>query len=345
MKAVTFQGANHVQVEDVPEPAIQAPEDAIIRVTSSSVCGSDLHLYHGRLPFAMKGFVLGHEFVGVVEEVGSAVTELKVGQRVVSAFSASCGRCFYCRRGLTTQCLKGGQTFGFGQLPGGQAQLVRVPHADFTCERIPDSVDDAQAILVGDVLATGYYCAEIGNITPGDVVLVLGCGPVGLCTVACAYLLGASTVLAVDSVPERLALVEHLGGVPVDMSRENPGDRVRQYTGGRGVDVVCEAVGSLEALSSCFTLVRPGGTIAAVGVYSEPTFDFPIFLGFLRDISFRVGICPAKNYMARLLTLVQSGRIDTKPLITHVMPLDDAVHAYDMFAHRKEGCVKVLLTS
>ncbi|MFQ5880372.1 MAG: alcohol dehydrogenase catalytic domain-containing protein [Dehalococcoidia bacterium] len=344
MRAVTFQGANQVQVEDVAKPTIQAPEDAIVRVTTSSICGSDLHLYHGRLPVAMKGFVLGHEFAGVVEEVGPGVAELKPGARVVSAFSTSCGRCYYCRRRLPTQCLRG-QTFGFGQLAGGQAEYVRIPFADSTCERIPDGLDDGQVILVGDVLATGYYCAEIGGVRPGDVVLVLGCGPVGLCTIICAYLLGAATVLAVDSVRERLALAERLGAAPIDMSQEDPGARVRQHSGGRGADVVCEAVGSLEALRSCFTYVRPGGTIAAVGVYSEPSFDFPIFLAFLRDLSFRTGICPAKNYMAPLIALIWAGRIDTTPLITHTLPLDEAAHAYEIFAHRQDGCIKVLLKS
>jgi 2-desacetyl-2-hydroxyethyl bacteriochlorophyllide A dehydrogenase len=345
MKAVTYQGPNQVQVEEVQKPAIQMPDDALVRVTASSICGSDLHLYDGRLPFAQKGFVLGHEFLGVVEEVGDRVSDLKAGDRVVAAFSTSCGRCFYCQRGLTTQCIRGGQVFGFGQLSGGQAGYVRIPLAETTCEKIPDALNDEQAILVGDVLATGYYCADIGNVRPGDIVLVLGCGPVGLCTIMSVWLFGAAKVLAVDSLPERLELAAKLGATPINLSQEDVSAALRQHTGGRGADVVCEAVGSREALRSCFTYVRPGGSIAAVGVYSEASFDFPIFLSFLRDLSFRTGICPAKQYMGTLVGLIQSGRIDTTPLITHTLPLEEAAHGYDIFAHRKDGCVKVLLTS
>lgn len=345
MKAVTYKGPSEVQIEEVPTPTIQAPGDAIVRVTASSICGSDLHLYDGRLPFAQKGFVLGHEFLGVVEEVGDAVTDLKSGDRVVAAFSTSCGRCFYCRRGLTTQCMRGGQVFGFGQLSGGQAEYARIPLAETTCEKVPQTLDDGQAILVGDVLATGYYCAEIGNVRHGDVVLVLGCGPVGLCTIISLWLFGAAKVLAVDSLPERLELAAKFGAIPINHAAEDVHAALRQHTGGRGADVVCEAVGTQEALRSCFGFVRPGGSIAAVGVYAEASFDFPIFLSFLRDLSFRTGICPAKNYMGTLVELIQAGRIDTSALITHTMPLEEASRAYDMFAHKKDRCVKILLTS
>lgn len=342
MKAVTFQGPFRVQVEDVPEPAIQEPTDVILRVTTSAICGSDLHVYNGRIPIPLTGWIIGHEYVGEVVEVGSEVKNFKPGDRAVGAFVASCGGCFYCQRGWPSQCVQQ-QTFGFAQLAGAQAQYLRVPFGHFTLERVPQGLTDEQAIFTGDILSTGYFCAERGDIRPGDVVAVVGSGPVGLFAQMCALLFQPRAVLALDSVPERLELARRIGAVPVDISKDDPTAAIREHTEGRGADVVLEAVGHLESLRSCFQYVRPGGTISAVGVYSEAEFPFPMFQAFLRDLSFKIGVCPVKNYMGKLLGMIQEGRLDPTLIITHTMPLEEAPRGYDIFANRRENCVKVLL--
>jgi 2-desacetyl-2-hydroxyethyl bacteriochlorophyllide A dehydrogenase len=342
MRAVTFQGPYQVEVREVPEPQLEEPTDAIIRVTTAAICGSDLHVYTGRMPMPLTGWVLGHEYVGVVEAVGERVPNLRPGDRVVGPFLASCGRCFYCLRGWPSQC-PSQKVLGFGVGPGAQAQRMRVPFAHFTLEKVPLDVPDEKAIFVGDVLATGYFAALRGGIKPGDVVVVIGCGPVGLMAQMCARLFSPKAVIAIDSVPERLELASQLGAVAVDMSRADPLQVVREHTEGRGADVVIDAVGSVESISSCFTYVRGGGTISVVGVFSEPQFPFPMFQAFLRDISFHIGVCPSRNFMAPLLGLIADGRLDPSVVVTHVLPLDEAPLGYDLFAHRREGCIKVLL--
>ncbi len=344
MKAVTFEGPFNVAVKDVPDPQIQEPTDAILRVTTSAICGSDLHLYNGRLPMPLRGWVLGHEYIGVIEEVGSAVANLKKGDRVVGAFMASCGQCFYCQRGWPSQCLKQ-QHLGFGQLPGTQAEYVRIPLAYHTLERVPPSLSDEQAILVGDVMATGYFAAEQGGIREGDVVVVVGCGAVGLFALMCAQLFKPGAVIAIDSVPERVALAQRLGAIAIDMTNQDPGRVIRQHTENRGADVVLEAVGHADSIRACFSYVRPGGTISVVGVYSEAQFPFPMFQAFVRDLTFRIGICPAKSYMARLLSLIQEGKLDPTVVISHSLSLAEAPRGYDIFANHKENCVKVVLRS
>ncbi|MBI1885371.1 MAG: alcohol dehydrogenase catalytic domain-containing protein [Chloroflexi bacterium] len=343
MKGVTFEGPFKVEVKDVPEPAVQDPTDVIIKVAAAAVCGSDLHVYNGRLPMPITGWTFGHEYIGVVQETGSAVTNLKAGDRVVGAFTASCGECFYCQRRWPTQCVKI-QYFGFGQIGGAQAEYLRVPFGHFTLEKVPDGIPDEKAIFVGDILSTGYFCADQGGIQPGDVVAVVGSGPVGLFTQMCARLFQPAAVVAIDAIPERLALAEKIGSIPVNMKEANPLDAIRRLADGRGADVVLESVGHADSLSSCFTFVRPGGTISAVGMYSEPEFPFPMFQAFLRDLTFKIGVCPVKNYMAQLLSFIKEGKLDPSVIITHTMPLAEAPHAYDIFANRKENCVKVVLT-
>ena len=341
MKAVTYQGPFKVAVNDVPDPAIQEPTDVILKVSSTAICGSDLHLYNGRIPIPLTGWVLGHEYMGEVMEVGSAVKNLRPGDRAVGSFVASCGECFFCRGGWPSQCPKQ-QTFGFSMLPGAQAQYLRVPFGHFTLEKV-DGLSDEKALFVGDILSTGYFCAERAEIKPGDVVAVVGSGPVGLFAQMCAQLFDPKVVIAIDSVPERLELARKVGSVAVDMSKEDPTAVIREHTEGRGADVVLEAVGHLDSLRSCFTYVRAAGSISAVGVYSEPEFPFPMFQAFVRDLSFRTGICPVKRYMGKLLKIVAEGKVDPSIIITHNLPLDEAAHGYDIFANRTENCVKVVL--
>ncbi len=342
MKAVTFEGPFKAEVKAVPDPALQEPGDVILKVTSSAICGSDLHAYSGRIPTPVTGWVMGHEYVGEIVEVGDGVEGLKPGDRVVGAPYASCGECFYCRRDWPSQCMYQ-QHFGFGMLPGAQAEYLRVPYGQNTLEKVPDSLSDERAILPGDILSTGYFAAERGEVGPGDVVVVVGSGPVGLCALMCARLFEPKVVIAIDSVPERLEMAGKLGALPVDMSGQDPGAVIREHTEGRGADVVIEAVGDRDALRSCFQYVRPAGTISAVGVYSEAEFPFPMFKAYLHDLTFRIGGCPVKNYMAKLLNMIEQGKLDASVILTHSLPLAEARHGYDIFANRRDGCVKVIL--
>ncbi len=342
MRAVTFEGRFKVEVKGVPDAAVQQPGDVVLKVTSSAICGSDIHFYNGRIPIPHTGWVMGHEYVGEVVEVGDGVTKLKPGERVVGASYASCGECFYCRRSWPSQCMKQ-EHFGSGMLPGAQAEYLRVPYGQSTLVKVPDGLSDERAILVGDVLPTGYFAVERGEVRRGDVVVVVGSGPVGLCAQMCALLVEPKVVIAIDSVPERLELARKIGAVPVDMNAEDPGGVIREHTEGRGADAVLEAVGDQDALRSCFQYVRPGGTISAVGVYSEAQFQFPMFLAYLRDLTFRIGACPAKNYLAKLLSMIERGKLDPTLILTHSLPLEEAPHGYDMFANHKESCVKVVL--
>ncbi len=342
MRAVTFEGRFKVEVKGVPDPAVQQPGDVILKVTSSAICGSDIHVYNGRIPIPRTGWVMGHEYVGEVVEVGDGVTKFKPGERVVGASYASCGECFYCRRRWPSQCMKQ-EHFGSGMLPGAQAEYLRVPYGQATLERVPGDLSDEQAILVGDVLPTGYFAVEQADVQLGDVVVVVGSGPVGLCAQMCALMVEPKVVIAIDSVPERLELARRIGALPVDMNAQDPGGVIREHTEGRGADVVLEAVGHQDSLRSCFQYVRPGGTISAVGVYSEAEFPFPMFLAYLRDLTFKIGACPAKNYLAKLLSMIEGGKLGPTVMLTHSLPMEEAPHGYDIFANHKESCVKVVL--
>lgn len=342
MRAVTFEGTFEVAVKDVPDPALRDPGDVVLKVTSTAICGTDVHVYNGRIPIPVTGWVMGHEYLGEVVEAGDAVSRFKPGDRVVGAPVATCGECFYCRREWPSQCMRQ-QHFGAGMVPGAQAEYLRVPFADFTLEKVPDGLSDESAILAGDVLSTGYFAAERGEVRPGDVVVVVGSGPVGLCAQMCVRRFEPGVVIAVDSVPERLELARRLGSLPVDVSEQDPAAVIREHTEGRGADVVLEAVGHQDSIRSCFQYVRPAGTISAVGVYTEAEFPFPMFQAYIRDLTFRIGACPVRNYMARLLDLIERGEMDPSVVFTHSLPLAEAARGYDIFAHRRDGCVKVVL--
>jgi threonine dehydrogenase-like Zn-dependent dehydrogenase len=346
VKAVTFQAPEAVRVEEVPDPRLRAPTDAIVRVSVSAICGSDLHVYHGRERGLDRGTVLGHEFVGEVVEVGADVA-LARGTRVVSPFTTSCGACWYCERGLTARCVRG-ELFGWVEkgrgLHGAQAELVRVPFADATL--VPTgALDPETALFAGDVFSTGLSTAESAGVGPQTVVAVIGCGPVGLSACLASRALRAARVFAVDRLPERLALARAFGAEPIDFSTEDAAARLRDATDGRGADAVLEAVGSPAATRLAYDLVRPGGTIAACGVHTETAFAFAPGEAYDKNLTYRAGRSSARHWLEKSLTLLAGEAAPLARIVSHRMALDDAVRGYDVFARRLEGCTKVLLTS
>jgi threonine dehydrogenase-like Zn-dependent dehydrogenase len=348
MKAITFHGVGDVRVDDVADPKIVDSDDVVLRITTSAVCGSDLHQYHGRGGgLVATGAVMGHEFMGVVEEVGPAIRSLRPGDRVVAPFSVSCGRCEWCQRRLPTQCTTTGRAvFGgrFGTIfPGGQAERIRVPFADHLCEKLPAGMSDEDALFLGDILSTGYCCAENGGIRPGDTVAVFGAGPVGLLAVQSAQLFGPARVFAVDRVDYRLALARELGAEPVDLERGDPAEQLRALTGGWGPDVVLECVGHETPFTQAIQAVRAGGVVSSVGVYVEPTMGFPAREAFFKDLTLKMGICNARNYIAPLMKLVALGKLRPARIITHTMPLKDGPRGYAIFDRKEDRAVKVLL--
>src|SRR5215470_3308475 len=316
MKATVFHGPRDVRIETVPDPIVKSPTDAIVRITRAAICGSDLHSYHGNQQ-VIPGFVLGHEGVGVVEEVGKAVGHVKKGQRVVVAGAVACGQCFFCRRGQVAQCsVSGAAVFGygknfdgtFGEIGGEQAEAVTVPLADYTCYALPDSVSDEAAIFLADILPTGYFGALNGEIRPGDTVAIFGCGPVGLCAIIAAQLFGPAEVIAVDTFPYRLDLAHKLGAVPVTIGEAQ--QKILDSTDGRGADVTIEAVGHIAALDAAFSAVRGGGTVSMIGVISDQTINFPMMTSFFKGLTFRTGLANIRSHIPHLARLIESGRID-----------------------------------
>jgi alcohol dehydrogenase len=344
VKALTFQGEGDVKIVDVPKPSINGSGDALLKVTLGAVCGSDLHILHGHTPMNL-GAVLGHEFVGVVEDVGAEVKRFKPGDRVVSSFFTSCGHCALCRKGWFNQCVEKG-TFGhgdyFGGLGGGQAEYVVVPNADHTMEDIPAGMTDEQAIFVGDILATGFFGAERAEIKPGDVVAVVGAGPVGLMATMCAQLFGPARVFVIDMVDSRLEVAQELGGIPINAKQVHPVQAIEAATGGTGADASIECVGQLSAVDTAIRCVRGGGTISMVGVPSANLGDFPYMRLWLKSLTFRAGWCNVQRYMRPLLDLIAAGRLAPDRIISHRMRLDDAAEAYRMFDARE--ATKIVLT-
>ncbi len=347
MRALTFHGRCDVRCETVPDPAIEAPDDALVEVRLSGICGSDLHPYHERERGLDAGTVMGHEFAGVVVETGPAVRGIARGDRVASPFTTSCGRCFYCRSGLTSRCAQG-QLFGWVArgvgLQGGQAGLVRVPLADTTLVRIPEGVDDTGALLAGDVLSTGYYCALNAGVGPGTVVAVVGCGPVGLMAIVAARELGVERPFALDTVAERRSMAERFGAVALDAGTDDAVARVAEATAGRGADAVLEAVGSAAAGRLAWELVRPGGTISVVGVHTEPRIPFSPAEAYDKNLTLKVGRCPARSMIERVLPLLGEGRPDVTSIVSHRLPLAEGPQGYEMFDRKLDGCTKVVLT-
>lgn len=344
MRAVTWHGRGDVRVEDVAGPELEAPDDVLLRVERTAICGSDLHVYRDEIPGVLPGTVMGHEFVGVVEEAGDAVRGLEPGDRVVGPFHVACGRCAACRRDQHHQCEENaiyGYGTVFGDLPGAQAERLRVPHGDVNLRRVPEGLDAEAALFAGDILSTAHGAVRKAGLRPGETCAVIGCGPVGLLVVECARVFGASRVLALDLVEARTEAAAARGAVPVHSGAVNPVARVQELTGGRGTDVVVEAVGGPETLQLAFDLVRGGGRISAVGVTAAETFDYPLMTSLIRDLTFRVGMANVHRDMDAALKLMAGGRIDPTRLVSHRLPLDEAPEAYRLFDERE--ATKVLL--
>ncbi len=346
MQALTFHGVRDVRVEDVDEPVLRDPGDALVAVTLAGVCGSDLHQYHGREGRLDPGTVMGHEIVGRIVAVGEGVTRRAVGERVISAFTVNCGACFFCTSGLTARCvhaqLLGDVRSGRG-LQGGQAALVRVPFADTTLAVVPDDIEDSLALLCCDVLPTGFHAANIARVREGSVAVVIGAGPVGLMAVLAAKHRGAREVIAVDAVPERLALARRLGAVAVAAEESAARAAVNAVSEGRGADSILECVGSAAAGQLAFELVRVGGAIGAVGVHHESHFAFSPGQAYDKNLSYRAGRCSARRWIDEILPLVKALPEEVSEVFSHTMPLADGPRAYDIFDRKVDGCIKVAL--
>lgn len=376
MKAVTYQGIKNIAVKEVPDPKIEKPDDMIVRLTSTAICGSDLHLIHGMIPNLQEDYVIGHEPMGIVEEVGSGVTKLKKGDRVIIPFNIACGECFYCKNHLESQCDHSnengeiGAYFGYsgttGGYPGGQAEYLRVPFANFTHFKIPESCEesDEKLCLIADAMTTAFWSIDNAGVKDGDTVIVLGCGPVGLLAQKFAWLKGAKRVIAVDYVDYRLRHAKLTNKVEIVNFEEqqNIGNHLKELTKG-GADVVIDAVGmdgkmsDLEFLASGLKLqggtlsplviasqaVRKGGTIQITGVYGGRYNGFPLGDIMQRNINIRSGQAPVIHYMPYMYELVTSGKVDPGDIITHVIPLSDAKRGYEVFDTKTDDCIKVIL--
>ncbi len=383
MKALVFHHPGKVSVDNVPDPKIEKPDDVILRVTATAICGSDLHIYNGFIP--QKGdMVLGHEFMGVVEETGAGVTKLQRGDRVVVPFPIACGGCYFCQHELPGHCensnpekygpegglldQKGGALFGYtdlyGGYDGGQAQYVRVPYANHGPRKVQSDFTDDQLLFLTDILPTGYAAIDWAQMKGGETVAVFGCGPVGLMAQKVAWLKGAKRVIGIDIQPYRLetarrtANAETLNATETDVVQA-----IREVTGGRGADVCVDAVGmeadrsvldklsnvvhgevgSIKVLKTAISAVRRGGWVTVVGVYGVPYDNFPLGQIFDKGISMRFGQSTPQRDIDELIGWVEQGKIQLDDIITHRLPLEDAAHGYDIFNKKEDGCVKVVL--
>jgi len=344
VRAVTFRQPGVVALDDVPDPRLEDAGDAIVRVTTAAICGSDLHFLHGKAPLE-PGDVMGHEAVGIVEVVGEEVSRFAPGDRVVVAFDIACGRCWFCRRGETALCedfrMLGGGTFG-GGLAGAQAERVRVPVADVNLLAVPAPVDDDGAVFVGDVLTTAVHAAAVARVSSGDTVAIVGAGPVGSLLVQ-AMRAEPAALFAIDPRPERLAVAERFGAVALDPTKVNPHTALAERTDGRGADVVFEAVGSPAAFERSLDVVRRGGRVVVVGMYAGETVEAQLGVWWARALEVRfTGICPVHSVWEETMAQVVAGRLDPRPLISHRLPLEDAPSGYALFDALE--ATKVLLT-
>ncbi|SDS79739.1 zinc-dependent alcohol dehydrogenase [Actinopolymorpha singaporensis] len=392
MKAAVWHGKRDVRVDEVPDPAIKEPTDAIIRTTTTAICGSDLHLYEVLTPFMTEGDILGHEPIGIVEEVGEQVTHIGPGDRVVIPFNISCGHCYMCERNLQSQCEttqvrdqdKGAAFFGYtklyGQVPGGQAEYLRVPQAHYGPIKVPEGPSDERFVYLSDVLPTAWQAVAYGDVTSGSTVAVLGLGPIGQMSCRVAAHRGARKVIGVDLVPERLALAKKYGVETIDAGKGGVGDAIRDLTDGRGADTVIDAVGMeahgapfgkaahqlvgmlpkplaaamterggvdrLSALHGAIDAVRRGGTISVSGVYGGMVDPMPMMQMFDKQVTMRMGQANVRRWVDELLPLVtgDGDPLGVEDFATHRLPLSEAPEAYRMFQRKEDGAVKILLT-
>ena len=346
MKAITFQSVGHVAFESIPDPSLLSPTDAIVKVRACAICGSDLHVFYGREQGIDHHTAMGHEFMGEVVEAGKGVKTLKKGDVVMSPFTTSCGKCFYCLNGLTCRCIHS-QLFGWVEkgngLHGGQSEFVRVPLADSTLMKVPDHVSDEEALLLGDVMSTGFFAAKQAMTRPGETCAVIGCGPVGLMAVLGGLHYRAKRVFAIDSVPERLKMAERFGATSINAADPNLKALVLEATDGRGADAVLEAVGSSSAIDLAYKLVRPGGIISSVGVCNDKSLPFSPVEAYNKNLTYKTGRCPARHMMEELTPVVQSKKYSIESIFTHHVNLSAGVVAYDIFANKKDNCLKIVL--
>jgi 2-desacetyl-2-hydroxyethyl bacteriochlorophyllide A dehydrogenase len=343
MRAVTFQAPGVVSVEERPEPELIDPEDAIVRIEATGVCGSDLHIFHGRVQIE-PGFTIGHEYVGTVIAAGDAVTRVAVGERVLGCFQTACGTCFFCRRGLYHRCVES-RTFGhgatLGSLQGTQAEMALVPRANLVLRRVPERMSSDVALFAGDVMGTGFHAVDASGLRPGDVAAVLGLGPVGLCAVQAAKAAGAAHVFAIDTVPERLSVAESFGAQPLHLVEQDVRAAVRAATEDRGVDVCVDAVGDPKVLESAIRLTRACGSIQCIGVYAERA-EVHLGLLWLKALTLRGGHANVLGHVDRVLAMLSAGVLDPTALVTHHMELEDAPEAYAVYDRRE--ALKIVLT-
>lgn len=383
MKAAVFHKIGDISVDNIDDPTIEQPDDILLRVTSTAICGSDLHIYNGFFP-QVKDMVMGHEFMGVVEEVGPQVTKLKKGDRVVVPFVIACGQCFFCQQGYHPNCEntnpdkygpqgdllkgKGGGLFGFtdlyGGYNGGQAEYVRVPKANVGPKVIPDDLTDEQVLFLTDIFPTGWSAVKWGKVKGGDTVVIFGSGPVGLMAQKSAWLNGAERVIAVDPLEYRLQKARSVNKVEtLNADDEDLLEKIRDMTDGHGADVAIDAVGmeadrtflekakavlnvekgTMKVLELCTEAVRRSGTISVVGVYGSPYDNFPIHRIFDKGLTLQFGQAQMQLYIDQCFDLVRSGKVVLNDIITHQLPLTEASAAYDMFKNKTDDCVKVVM--
>ncbi|MCF7202484.1 zinc-dependent alcohol dehydrogenase [Pseudomonas oligotrophica] len=380
MKAVVYHGIGDIRLQDVPEPRIEAPTDAIVRITASAICGTDLHFVRGTVSGMQPGTILGHEGVGIVEALGEDVRNLKIGDRVVIPSTIACGNCAYCRAGYFAQCdvanpngMGAGTAFyggpsATGPFHGLQAEKARIPFANIGLVKLPADISDDQAILLSDIFPTGYFGAEMAEIGSGDTVAVFGCGPVGQFAIASARLLGAGRVFAIDQHDDRLRAAQSQGAEIIDFKREDPVETLKRLTGGVGVDRAIDAVGVDAEHGCCGSQPRqprngqwqPGdapsqalewavqglakaGTLSIIGVYPPDAMTFPIGLAMNRNLTINMGNCHHRKYIPRLIEMVLARRIDPAKVLTQVKPMNDVIAAYEAFDRRDNGWIKVEL--
>jgi threonine dehydrogenase-like Zn-dependent dehydrogenase len=346
MKAVVFRGKDRIAVEEVSKP-VAGPGEAVIKITATTICGTDVHIVRGEYP-VRPGLIIGHEPVGVIDQLGAGLEkEYKIGQRVIAGAITPCGQCFYCLNGTHSQCggALGGWRFG-NTIDGAWAEYLLVPDARANLAVIPDALTDEQVLLCPDIFSTGLSGAESGQIRVGDSVAVFAQGPIGLCATIGARLKGASLIIGVDGIESRRQMAQRFGAsVTLDPAAVDVPAEIKKLTGGRGADVAIEALGRQETFESALRSIRPGGTLSSLGVYSgKLVAPYEAFYAGLGDQKIVTTLCPGgKERMRRLMAMVEHGRVDLAPFVTHSFALDDIEAAFDLFSHQRDGVLKVAL--
>lgn len=343
MKALTYMNRGDFRLIEKTKPELQSPKDAIVRITMSSICTSDLHIKHGSVPRAVKGITLGHEMVGIVDQVGAEISAVRPGDRVTINVETFCGECFFCKKGYVNNCTDpdGGWALGC-RIDGGQTDYVRVPHADQGLNRIPDGVTDEQALFVGDVLATGFWAARISEITSDDTVLIIGAGPTGICTLLCTMLHRPKHIIVCETSPERIAFVHQYYPEVQTITPDRCKEFVAEYGEHGGADVVIEVAGVKDTFQLAWQCARPNAIVTIVALYDEAqVLPLPDMYG--KNLTFKTGGVDGCD-CAEILQLIAEGKIDTTPLITHRFPLSQIEEAYRIFENKLEGVIKVAVT-